>query len=86
MKNLFICVDNENRDSPCYVNILDICYIIHSEEGFNAGKTSICLRGSNNIITTVLSTKEVMRRIEIAFNGSVPKEVVERFDLIDMDE
>ncbi len=74
--------DNNNDDSVCYINILNIDYILRPKD---TTKTIIRFKGSGNQINTTLLVKEVMRRIDVALNGIKTQKEISRASLMDFE-
>ena len=82
--NIFLeLIDNDIH--PAYINILEISHIYHNKE-FN--ETHILFKNSEELRTN-LSTKEVMKKVNLAFNLFENKEIVKkvtRAQLIDLED
>ena len=84
--NIFVEIEEDgNKDNPCYINILDVSFIIR---GTDEDKTRIMFKNTKALNTT-LSTKEVMKKINKAYNAFENKEIIKkvtRFEIMDLED
>ncbi len=78
---VFVEIKDSENNEPFFINILKIDYIIKKDIN-----TKIMLSSGNALLTS-LSTKEVMKKINIALGRFGAEEIIKqtnRFELIDM--
>jgi hypothetical protein len=84
MKIFIDVASDPNNENPGYVNILNINYIC-SQHSNGRTSTKIVFKGSDPLFTN-LNSKEIIRRIDMALNGINPSKIIERFELMEIEE
>jgi len=80
---IFTEIEDIEDDEPWFINILKVDYIIRNKD---AERTQIKF-SSGETITTLLSPKEIMKKIDIALGPFGNEEIIKkvtRAELIDM--